>query len=158
MADSGRITPEEAETLELYDPGPASRVRMRSVKLFTDGALGSWGAALLSPYTDKPEVSGIMRLPEEELDRAARTWWSRGWGVVSILCMIWYELRMQLTKTHQNIHAIGDRANKAVLDVFEGIARDADEKDAVAKGRPRIEHSQIMQMADLKRSGKLGGA
>ena len=78
MADSGRITPEEAETLELYDPSPASRVRMRSVKLFTDGALGSWGAALLSPYTDKPEVSGIMRLPEEELDRAARTWWSRG--------------------------------------------------------------------------------
>ena len=88
MADSGRITPEEAETLELYDPSPASRVRMRSVKLFTDGALGSWGAALLSPYTDKPEVSGIMRLPEEGLDRAARTWWSRGWGVVSILCMI----------------------------------------------------------------------
>ena len=84
MADSGRITPDEAETLELYDPSPASRVRMRSVKLFTDGALGSWGAALLSPYTDKPEVSGIMRLPEEELDRAARTWWSRGWGVVSI--------------------------------------------------------------------------
>lgn len=57
----------------------------------------------------------------------------------------------------QNIHAIGDRANKAVLDVFEGIARESSDKEKLVKRRPRIEHSQIMQPADLERAGKLGG-
>ncbi|KAI0742748.1 amidohydrolase family-domain-containing protein [Daedaleopsis nitida] len=136
MADSSQLSPEEERSLEIYDPSPASRIRMRSVKLFTDGALGSWGAALLAPYSDKPDVRGIMRLSEEDLDNVARSWWARGWGV--------------------NIHAIGDRANKAVLDVFEAIAKESSDKDAVAKRRPRNEHSQIMQAEDLERSGKLG--
>ncbi len=83
MADSVRLTPEEAKKLEIYDPHPAARTRMRSVKLFTDGALGSWGAALLAPYSDKPDARGIMRLPEEELESVARGWWERGWAVVS---------------------------------------------------------------------------
>ncbi|RDX44094.1 hypothetical protein OH76DRAFT_1409460 [Lentinus brumalis] len=136
MADSVRLTPEEAKKLEIYDPHPAARTRMRSVKLFTDGALGSWGAALLAPYSDKPDARGIMRLPEEELESVARGWWERGWAV--------------------NVHAIGDRANKAVLDVFEGIAKDSGDEAALVKRRPRIEHSQIMREGDLARSGKLG--
>lgn len=84
MADSSRLSLEDEKALEIYDPSPASRIRMRSIKLFTDGALGSWGAALLSPYSDKPDMNGIMRLSEEELDKATRAWWARGWGVVSI--------------------------------------------------------------------------
>ena len=80
MVDSVRLTPEEEKELEIYDPHPAARTRMRSIKLFTDGALGSWGAALLAPYSDKPDASGIMRLLEEELDSVAREWWKRGWA------------------------------------------------------------------------------
>ncbi|KAI9061249.1 hypothetical protein FKP32DRAFT_1613179 [Trametes sanguinea] len=136
MADSDRLSPEERNEIEIYDPGPAAHVRMRSVKLFTDGALGSWGAALLAPYSDKPDTRGIMRLPEDALSEQVREWWDNGWGV--------------------NVHAIGDRANKAVLDAFETIARSATREDEVAERRPRIEHAQIMRIEDLKRSGQLG--
>ena len=83
MADSDRLTPKEAKQLEIHDPSPTAHVRMRSVKLFADGALGSWGAALLSPYSDKSDVLGIMLHSEEELSKIARGWWERGWGVVS---------------------------------------------------------------------------
>ena len=85
MVDSVRLTPEEEKELEIYDPHPAARTRMRSIKLFTDGALGSWGAALLAPYSDKPDASGIMRLLEEELDSVAREWWKRGWAIVRFI-------------------------------------------------------------------------
>ena len=59
-------------------------------------------------------------------------------------------------RTVQNVHAIGDRANKAVLDVFESIAHDSGDDAALVKRRTRIEHSQIMREEDLARSGKLG--
>ena len=84
MADSDRMSPEEAQKLTPYDPDPTAHVRMRSVKLFTDGALGSWGAALLAPYADKPDKTGIMRFPEDELSRIVRGWWDRHFGVVDI--------------------------------------------------------------------------
>ncbi|CDO70442.1 hypothetical protein BN946_scf184999.g83 [Trametes cinnabarina] len=74
-----------------------------------------------------------MRLPEEALNELVREWWDKGWSV--------------------NVHAIGDRANKAVLDAFEQIAHSAGD---VADRRPRIEHAQIMRREDLERSGKLG--
>ncbi|KAI0324882.1 hypothetical protein GY45DRAFT_1357026 [Cubamyces sp. BRFM 1775] len=133
MADSGRLSPDDKNDIEIYDPSPTAHVRMRSVKLFTDGALGSWGAALLAPYSDKPAARGIMRLQEDDLQKLVNEWWHKGWGV--------------------NVHAIGDRANKAVLDAFENVS---DDKDEVADRRPRIEHAQIMRIEDLKRSGELG--
>ncbi|KAI0656325.1 amidohydrolase family-domain-containing protein [Cubamyces menziesii] len=133
MADSDRLSPDDKNDIEIHDPSPAAHVRMRSVKLFTDGALGSWGAALLAPYSDKPDARGIMRLPEDDLQKLVGEWWHKGWGV--------------------NVHAIGDRANKAVLDAFENVS---DDKDEVAARRPRIEHAQIMRVEDLKRSGELG--
>ncbi|KAI0651264.1 amidohydrolase family-domain-containing protein [Trametes meyenii] len=136
MADSDRITYEEKSIIEVYDPSPSAHVRMRSVKLFTDGALGSWGAALLAPYSDKLDSRGIMRFTEEELASTVREWWDKDWGV--------------------NIHAIGDRANKAVLDIFEKISDVGGGNDSVAGRRPRIEHSQIMRVEDLKRAGELG--
>jgi predicted amidohydrolase YtcJ len=54
----------------------------------------------------------------------------------------------------QNVHCIGDRANKVVLDIFEEII----EGENVTDWRPRIEHAQIMQMSDLERAGRLGGS
>ncbi|KAI0370838.1 hypothetical protein BV20DRAFT_994092 [Pilatotrama ljubarskyi] len=136
MADSDRLSIEQRKNIEVDDLNPAARTRMRSVKLFTDGALGSWGAALLAPYSDKPDARGIMRMSEDTLNDLIRMWWNKGWGV--------------------NVHAIGDRANKAVLDAFESISRYADSEDTVVQRRPRIEHAQIMRPEDLKRAGGLG--
>ncbi|KAI0776794.1 amidohydrolase family-domain-containing protein [Trametes elegans] len=136
MADSDRITPEQRKDIEIYDPSPTAHVRMRSVKLFTDGALGSWGAALLAPYSDKPETHGIMRMSEVELSSLVREWWDKGWNI--------------------NVHAIGDRANKAVLDALSSVAEVQGGLGSVAEKRPRIEHAQIMRQEDLQRSGELG--
>ncbi|KAI0632894.1 amidohydrolase family-domain-containing protein [Trametes polyzona] len=136
MADSGRLTPEQRKDIEIHDPNPGARVRMRSVKLFTDGALGSWGAALLEPYSDKPDTRGLMQMPGESLNKLIREWWDQGWGL--------------------NVHAIGDRANKAVLDAFEEISHTTSPDHNVADRRPRIEHAQIMRLEDLKRCGQLG--
>ncbi|KAJ7502912.1 amidohydrolase family-domain-containing protein [Mycena galericulata] len=122
----------------LTDYGVHGRLNLRSVKLFTDGALGSWGAALIKPYTDKPDTNGIMRSSPETLDQLIRSAW---------------KAEMQV-----NVHCIGDRANEVVLDVFERIlAEEATNGNVdVATFRPRIEHAQILQPADLERIGRLG--
>lgn len=80
--------------------------------------------------------------------------WADGWQVVrrSITYSnwpIWFN-------GPQNIHCIGDRANKVVLDIFEEIIQSKSVN--VTDWRPRIEHAQIMQLSDLERSGRLGGA
>ena len=56
---------------------------------------------------------------------------------------------------YQNVHAIGDRANHIVLNIFEDM--ESAEPGFVMNHRPRIEHSQIMTLSDLERSGRLGG-
>lgn len=56
---------------------------------------------------------------------------------------------------YQNVHAIGDRANHIVLDIFEDIQ--SGEPGFVTDNRPRLEHAQIMTLGDLERSGRLGG-
>lgn len=47
------------------------------------GALGSWGAALLEPYSDKPSTTGIMRIEPSTLDEIVQKFWEDGWGIVS---------------------------------------------------------------------------
>ncbi|KAJ6576849.1 amidohydrolase family-domain-containing protein [Mycena sp. CBHHK59/15] len=91
--------PSRIERLTNY--GAHGRLNLRGVKLFTDGALGSWGAALLAPYSDKPDTRGIMRSSGETMAELIRSAWQA-------------ELQV-------NVHCIGDRANKVVLDVFEDI-------------------------------------
>ena len=54
----------------------------------------------------------------------------------------------------QNIHCIGDKANNVVLNIFEDLLTPED----VRRQRPRIEHAQIMTLADLQRFARLGGA
>jgi len=147
MADEGRLpirvyamaNEDDAEYWgsrfeKLEDYGKQGRLSMKSVKLFTDGALGSWGAALLEPYSDNPSTSGIMRWSPEALRKTVTQFWEDGWGV--------------------NIHCIGDRANKVVIDIFEGLLQgNASEAE---RRRPRIEHAQIMRISDLERVGRLG--
>ncbi|KAJ7928481.1 amidohydrolase family-domain-containing protein [Mycena leptocephala] len=128
--------PSKIERLTNY--GVHERLNLRSVKLFTDGALGSWGAALIAPYSDKPDTRGIMRSSPEAMNQLIRSAW---------------EAKMQV-----NVHCIGDRANEVVLDAFENIlAEEARNGNVdITAFRPRIEHAQILQPADLERIGKLG--
>ncbi|KAG9311010.1 amidohydrolase family-domain-containing protein [Chiua virens] len=134
----------------LVDYGIAERLNLRSVKLFTDGlsarmswtlatnaiagALGSFGAALLEPYSDNPSTDGLMRVQPRVLSSLAKQFWRDGWQV--------------------NIHCIGDRANRVVLDIFEDILSNSEYGNAIER-RPRIEHAQIMTLDDLQRVGRL---
>jgi predicted amidohydrolase YtcJ len=106
---------------------------IRAVKLYADGALGSRGAALLEPYTDDPGNRGLLVTPKERLLEATRLALEKGFQVAT--------------------HAIGDRANRVVLDVYEqALAEHPEVKDP----RLRIEHAQILDAADIPRFGRLG--
>jgi predicted amidohydrolase YtcJ len=102
-----------------------------ALKLWLDGALGSRGAALHAPYCDDPANTGLVLVPPEEVDRLTREAVARGFHV-------W-------------VHAIGDRANTLVLDVFESVL-------AAGGPRPRlrVEHAQILAPADIPRFARLG--
>jgi len=115
--------------------GPASvgdgQLSVGAIKLWLDGALGSRGAALRAPYCDDPTNRGLILVPPEEVERLTREAASRGFHV-------W-------------VHAIGDRANTLVLDVFEKVL-------ASPGPRPhlRVEHAQILDPADIPRFARLG--
>ncbi|EIW76728.1 hypothetical protein CONPUDRAFT_139452 [Coniophora puteana RWD-64-598 SS2] len=117
----------------LTNHGINGRLNVRSVKLFSDGALGSFGAALLEPYSDNPSTSGIMRVAKETLGALINQFYKDGWQV--------------------NVHCIGDRANHMVLDIFEDIHA---HNSSFSQARNRIEHAQIMTLEDLERVGRLG--
>lgn len=91
----------------LVNYGKHGRLTIRSVKLFSDGwmrsllgfytpsngllgALGSWGAALLEPYTDRSDTSGLLLVEKAKLEANVRKFWKDGWQVVSELSLIDY--------------------------------------------------------------------
>lgn len=106
---------------------------VRAVKLSADGALGSRGAALLEPYLDDTGNSGFFTTPPDELLETARFCLKNG---------------LQLC-----VHAIGDRANRMLLDQFE---RAFAESPHVKDPRFRDEHTQILDERDIPRFAKLG--
>ncbi|HUI63452.1 MAG TPA: amidohydrolase [Bacteroidota bacterium] len=114
--------------------GYGGRLVVRALKLYADGALGSRGAALLEPYADDPENRGLTLTSRAELLTAAREALASGFQ----LCT----------------HAIGDRANAIVLDVYQE-ALGASPKEA-ADARFRIEHAQVLSPGDIIRFKKLG--
>ncbi|KAF5314329.1 hypothetical protein D9619_011773 [Psilocybe cf. subviscida] len=118
---------------KLHNYGTHGRLNLRGVKLFSDGALGSWGAALLAPYSDKPETNGIMLSSPEKIEEQVRQFHKDGWQTA--------------------VHCIGDRANHVVLDIYERILNEGTD---VAEWRPRIEHAQVFAPEDLEKIGKLG--
>lgn len=100
----------------------------RAIKSEVDGALGSFGAWLLAPYADKPGFTGQNTTPIYDVKRIAD---------------IALEKDMQMC-----VHAIGDRANRVVLDIYEGVfAAHPEKKDL----RWRIEHAQHLNPADMPR-------
>ena len=120
------------------------------------GALGSWGAALLEPYSDRPDFKGFMVTSSEDLSKLVHRYHEDGWQVVRHLvfcCSCIHD------SCGQNIHCIGDRANHIILDIFEDIleGKSGKPKVNVSEWRPRIEHAQIFTLADLERIGRLGG-
>ena len=66
----------------LIDYGLHGRLTVRSVKLFADGALGSWGAALKAPYTDKPDTRGFLLVPPQTLHKQVEKLYEDGFQVV----------------------------------------------------------------------------
>jgi predicted amidohydrolase YtcJ len=106
---------------------------VRAVKLYADGALGSRGAALLEPYADDAGNVGLLVTPPEGILEAARFALAHGFQV--------------------GTHAIGDRANRIVLDAYEAAFR---ENRATKDPRFRVEHAQVLDAADVPRFGKLG--
>lgn len=112
------------------------RLIVRAIKLFSDGALGSRGAALLAPYHDAPGA-GLLRWDDAAMQPLLQRALRQGW-------QIW-------------THAIGDRANHAVLDSYQTAFRAVPAADRkVAEPRWRIEHAQILAAADLPRFAALG--
>ncbi|MEO7965373.1 MAG: amidohydrolase, partial [Gemmatimonadaceae bacterium] len=112
----------------LYD----GHIWIRAIKLVEDGALGSRGAALLEPYTDDAKNNGLNLIPPGRIKKVATEALRAGFQV--------------------NVHAIGDRANRTVLDEFEAAFNEV----PLADTRFRIEHAQIIHPDDIPRFAKLG--
>lgn len=110
-----------------------NHLTVRAIKRMMDGALGSRGAWFLAPYADKPESSGLATEQPADIRRTADLAIEHGFQ----LC----------------VHAIGDRANRETLDIYEQAFRaNPGKKDL----RWRIEHAQHIDPADIPRFGKLG--
>jgi predicted amidohydrolase YtcJ len=126
-----------------FCPSDAARLRLespfltvRSVKLFADGALGSWGSAMIEPYADRPDASGSLLIPAATLTSLTKNFSALGFQV--------------------NIHAIGDLANRLALDAFEAALVDLCPQRPPAEcqasaTRFRVEHAQILAPRDQAR-------
>ena len=110
-----------------------NRLTVRSIKRQIDGALGSHGAWLLEPYTDLPRSTGLVLEPVESIRRTAELAIQHGYQV--------------------NTHAIGDRANREVLNVYQEVFRAHPDRNDL---RWRIEHAQHLHPADIARFAELG--
>ena len=123
----------EGATIGAY----GNRFTFRTIKVVSDGALGSRGAALLAPYSDASETSGFLTVKAEELRP-----------------MLVEALRKGI---QVETHAIGDLANRFVLDEYEAALKAVPAAERkVADPRWRIEHAQIVNPADIPRFSKLG--
>ena len=107
-------------------------LRIGALKGFADGSLGSHTAAFREPFTDQPADRGFFVTPPDTLYE-----WTKGADAAGL---------------HVLVHAIGDRAIRAQLDVFERVAREHGARDR----RFRIEHAQHVAPADLPRFARLG--
>jgi predicted amidohydrolase YtcJ len=107
-------------------------LRIGGVKLFADGSMGSGTAAFFEPYSDDPSTTGLLMHSPDALKQLVFDADAAGFQLL--------------------VHAIGDRANAVVLDVFEALARERGPRDR----RARIEHAQVVRDADKARFAKAG--
>ena len=131
-----------ANANRLINEGPIigefqNRLTLRTIKVVSDGALGSRGAALLGPYSDAPDTAGFLTVKTEELRPMLINALSKGIQVET--------------------HAIGDKANRYILDEYETAFKAVPRAERkVADPRWRVEHAQIVNPADIPRFVKLG--
>lgn len=107
-------------------------LRIGALKGFVDGSLGSHTAAFEEPFTDAPEDRGLLVNTPEDLHR--------------------WIARADAAGLHVMVHAIGDRANRILLDTYERVARENGPRDR----RFRIEHAQHLRPEDVPRFAELG--
>jgi len=139
-ADSGKLTTRvygmiagtDKDFDQLSTKGPVKdygngMYALRAVKLYSDGALGSRGAALIKPYSDDPHSHGLLFHKNADMDKMMAKAMRKGYQV--------------------NVHAIGDAGNKQILDLFQKELA----ATRSAAQRHRIEHAQVVQAADIPR-------
>jgi predicted amidohydrolase YtcJ len=143
LKDDGKLTVRITEWLHFADPlndlqnerGEGGTtdpwLKTGALKMVTDGALGSRTAAMLEPYSDDPKTTGILIMDPDKLKSLA--------------------IERDKAGFQLNFHAIGDRANRVALDVFEAVAKANGPRDR----RDRIEHAQVVAPEDLPRFAKL---
>jgi predicted amidohydrolase YtcJ len=116
-------TPENLEYYLYKGPVKTEKLNIRSVKVYGDGALGSRGAALKKPYTDKWGHYGAMITPTEEIADLAR--------------------RIAISEYQMNTHAIGDSANAFVLHTYDKVLQGQNDR------RWKVEHAQVINASDF---------
>jgi predicted amidohydrolase YtcJ len=143
LKDEGKLTARITEWLHFVEPlrdlenkraegGTTDPwLKTGALKFVTDGALGSRTAAMLEPYSDDPKATGILIMDPDKLKAMA--------------------IERDKAGFQLNFHAIGDRANRVALDVFEAVAKANGRRDR----RDRIEHAQVVASDDLPRFAKL---
>lgn len=123
----------EGPTINAFD----HHFTQRTIKVIFDGALGSRGAALLKPYNDARDTSGFLTEKESDLKPMFEEALRQGIQVET--------------------HAIGDRTNRAILDLYEAAFKAVPPNERkIREPRWRVEHAQILDLADLPRFAKLG--
>jgi len=138
LRDYVMVAGDSGATLERYlREGPRSALDdghlwIRAIKLYADGALGSRGAALLEDYSDEPGNRGLVITSGDSIERIAVAALRAGFQVC--------------------VHAIGDRANRWVLDAYQAAL----DSVPTADHRFRIEHAQVLSPPDIPRFAALG--
>ncbi|MBE8713606.1 amidohydrolase [Sphingobacterium hungaricum] len=116
--------PENINRVLRFTPFESEKLTIKSVKLMADGALGSRGACLLSDYSDEP-TKGFLLYSPQELD-----------NIIRLLANSSFQV---------STHAIGDSANRVILDLYGKYIKDKPER------RWRIEHAQVVDSADFSK-------
>ncbi|KAA9339920.1 amidohydrolase [Hymenobacter busanensis] len=126
------ISASPANVAHYLQRGPyrTDRLTVNSFKVYADGALGSRGACLLHPYQDRPTETGFLLSSVKEYRDLAR--------------------KLAASKFQMNSHAIGDSANRLLLDIYGAVLRGQKNR------RWRIEHAQVVSHADVAKFGQYG--
>jgi len=132
LSESARRIADNAAAWKIEGYG-GHRLSVHTIKRLIDGALGSHGAWLLEPYEDLPSSTGLNTETVESMRETARVAIENGFQLAT--------------------HAIGDRANRETLDIYEEAFKARPEKTGL---RWRVEHAQHLHPADVPRFGRLG--
>jgi predicted amidohydrolase YtcJ len=127
-------TEENVDYLVKRGPYATDFLTVRSFKVLADGALGSRGACLLTPYSDKPTTRGFLTIDPQQMERLVE--------------------RVSKTALQINTHCIGDSANRFILDLYGKYL--GDNPANISTKRWRIEHAQIVAREDMEKFRRYG--